>query len=33
MLVTSTNGDARCGSFSLTVNGTFPVTLESFDVI
>ena len=33
MLVTSTNGDTGCGSYSLTVNGTFPVALESFDVI
>lgn len=32
MLVTATNGDPGCGQYGLSVNGSFPVTLESFDV-
>jgi hypothetical protein len=32
LLVTSTNGDSTCGSFTMDVNGNLPVTLQSFDV-
>jgi hypothetical protein len=32
MLVTSTNGDPSCGSYTLAVNGGVPVELQSFDV-
>lgn len=32
LLVTSTVGDTTCGAYGLSVNGSFPVQLQSFDV-
>ena len=32
LLVTSAPADSSCGSYGMVVNGSFPVTLESFDV-